>query len=53
MENDESSESGDLDCSESADLDEISQPKMNTGQQNTTAQEKKLFYWRKKPLQTE
>lgn len=40
MENDESSESGDSDCSESGDLDEVPQPKMNPGQQNTTAQEK-------------
>ena len=35
MENDESSES--------SDLDEVPQPKMNPGQQNTTTQGKKLF----------
>lgn len=41
MEDDESRESGDSACSESADLDEVSQPNMNHGQQNTTAQENK------------
>ena len=35
MENDESSES--------SDLDEVPQPKMNPGQQNTTTQGTKLF----------
>ena len=37
MENDESSES--------SDLDEVPQPKMNPGQQNTTTQGTKLFSW--------
>lgn len=38
MENDKSSESSDSDCSQSGDLDEVPQPKMNPGQQNTTTQ---------------
>lgn len=43
MENDESSDSNDSDCGKSGDLDEVPQPKMNPGQQNTTTQGKKLF----------
>ena len=39
MENDESSESNDSDCGKSGDLDEVPQPKMNPGQQNTTTQD--------------
>ena len=39
MENDESSESSDSDCSESGDLDEVPQTKINPGQQNTTTQD--------------
>ncbi|XP_049906805.1 piggyBac transposable element-derived protein 3-like [Epinephelus moara] len=51
MENDKSSESSDSDCSESDDLDEVPQPKMNPGQQNTTTQDTKQFSWRKKPFE--
>ena len=47
MENDESSGSSDSDTSESNDLDEVPQPDLDPGQQNTSAQQKRLFSWRK------